>query len=133
MSYFSKCWYLWRYGQKTILQITIFVKFVFFSVYNTIDAKTLRQNTLTTIMLKNVKISSKNVHLAIPEICQAWDLSSNPCMDTKRFYQSNLKQVRTNIGLADSLIPSSFIYFTYMGGTGLCDTYKIIFGNHVHS
>ena len=38
------------------------------------------------------------------------------------------KQVRTNIGLADTLIPSSFIYLIYMGGTGPCDSIKIIFG-----
>ena len=33
------------------------------------------------------------------------------------------KQVRTNIGLADTIIPSSFIYFiylAYMGGIGPC-------------
>ena len=45
----------------------------------------------------------------------------------------NKKQVRTNIGLADTLIPSSFIYFIYMGGTGPYDASKIIFGNHVYS
>ena len=43
------------------------------------------------------------------------------------------KQVRTNIGLADTLIPSSFIYFIYMEGTGPYDSIKIIFGNHVYS
>ena len=43
------------------------------------------------------------------------------------------KQVRTNIGLADTLIPSSFIYLFYMGGTGHCDSIKIIFGYHVNS
>ena len=43
------------------------------------------------------------------------------------------KQVRTNIGLADTLIPSSFIYLIYMGGTGPCDSIKIIFGYHVNS
>ena len=47
--------------------------------------------------------------------------------------QTILKQVRTNIGLADTLIPSSFINFSYMGGTGPCDSSKIIFGNHVYS
>ena len=36
------------------------------------------------------------------------------------------KQVRTNNGLADTLIPSSFIYLVYMGGTGPCDSIKII-------
>ena len=40
------------------------------------------------------------------------------------------------IGLADTLkilrmITSSFNYFTYMKGTGPCDSSKIIFGNHV--
>ena len=43
------------------------------------------------------------------------------------------KEVRTNIGLADTLMPSSFISFIYMGGTGLCDSFKIIYGNHVYS
>ena len=43
------------------------------------------------------------------------------------------KQVRTNIGLADTLMPSSFIYFIYIGGTGPCDSSKIIFGIHVYS
>ena len=43
------------------------------------------------------------------------------------------KQVRTNIGLSDTLIPSSFIYLIYMGGTGPCDSIKIIFGYHVNS
>ena len=43
------------------------------------------------------------------------------------------KQVRTNIGLADTLIPSSFIYLIYMGSTGPCDSIKIIFGYHVNS
>ena len=45
----------------------------------------------------------------------------------------NIEQVRTNIGLADTLIPSSFIYLIYMGGTGPCDSIKIIFGYHVNS
>ena len=44
-----------------------------------------------------------------------------------------IKQVRTNIGLADTLIPSSFIYLIYMGGTGQCDSIKIIFVYHVNS
>ena len=44
-----------------------------------------------------------------------------------------LKQVRTNIGLADTLIPSSFIHLIYMGGTEPCDSTKIIFGYHVNS
>ena len=44
-----------------------------------------------------------------------------------------LKQVRTNIGLSDTLIPSSSIYLIYMGGTGPCDSIKIIFGYHVNS
>ena len=43
------------------------------------------------------------------------------------------RQVRTNIGLADTLIPSSFIYFSYMGGNEPCDSPKIIFVNHVYS
>ena len=43
------------------------------------------------------------------------------------------KQVRTNIGLADTLIPSSFLYLIYMGGAGPCDSIKIIFGYHVNS
>ena len=46
---------------------------------------------------------------------------------------SKLQQVRTNIDLADTLIPSSFIYLIYMGGTGPCDSIKIIFGYHVNS
>ena len=39
----------------------------------------VRQNVLSTIILKNVKLSYKNVklHLATPEICQARNLSSN--------------------------------------------------------
>ena len=41
--------------------------------------------------------------------------------------------VKTNIGLADTLIPSSFLYLIYMGGTGPCDLIKIIFGYHVNS
>ena len=45
----------------------------------------------------------------------------------------NKKQVRTNIGLADTLIASSLIYLIYMGGTGPCDSMKIIFGYHVNS
>ena len=40
------------------------------------------------------------------------------------------KQVRTNIGLADTLIPSSFIYLIYMGDTGPCDSIQTIFGYH---
>ena len=43
------------------------------------------------------------------------------------------KQVRTNIGLADTLIASSFIYLIYMGGTGPCDSIKIIFDYHANS
>ena len=46
--------------------------------------------------------------------------------------QINLKQVRTNIGLADTLIPS-FLYLIYMGGTGPCDSIKTIVGYHVNS
>ena len=44
-----------------------------------------------------------------------------------------IKQVRTNLGLADTLIPSSVIYLIYMGGTGSCDSIKIIFGYHLNS
>ena len=39
------------------------------------------------------------------------------------------KQVRTNIGLADTLIPSSFIYLIYMRGTGPCGPMTIILGS----
>ena len=49
------------------------------------------------------------------------------------FFKVISKQVRTNIGLADTLIDSSFKCFIYMGGTGPCDSSKIIFGNHVYS
>ena len=47
--------------------------------------------------------------------------------------QMNIKQVRTNIGLTDTLIPSSFEYSICMGGTGPCCSMKIIFSNHVYS
>ena len=43
------------------------------------------------------------------------------------------KQVRTNIGLADTLIPSSVIYLIFMGRSGPCHLIKIIFGYHVNS
>ena len=46
---------------------------------------------------------------------------------------TNPIQVRTNIGLADTLILSSFIYLIYMGGTGPCDSIKNIFGYHANS
>ena len=38
------------------------------------------QNMLSSVMLKNYKLSNGNVrlHLAAPEICQARNLSSNP-------------------------------------------------------
>ena len=45
----------------------------------------------------------------------------------------NIKQAITNIGLAATLIRSSFIYFIYIGGTVPCNAIKIIFGNHVYS
>ena len=52
----------------------------------------------------------------------------------KIYVQKNIKkQVRTNIGLADTLIPSSFIYLIYMEGIGPCDSIKIIFGYLVNS
>ena len=54
-------------------------------------------------------------------------------MDKKLLFPNDSKQERTNIGLADSLIPSSFIYFIYMGCTGPCGSSNIIFGNHVYS
>ena len=41
----------------------------------------------------------------------------------------DVKQGRTSIGLADILIPSSFIYLIYMGGTGPCGPMAIIFGS----
>ena len=44
-----------------------------------------------------------------------------------------LKQVRTNIGLADTLIPSSFLYLIYMGGTGPCELMTIIFRRVIKS
>ena len=47
--------------------------------------------------------------------------------------QNQIKQVRTNIDLADTLIPSSVIYLIYMGGTGPYDLINIIFGYHVNS
>ena len=57
-------------------------------------------------------------------------------MTSMLFYSNhscNITQVRTNIGLDDTLIPSSFIYFIYMGGTGPCYSIMIIFGNHVYT
>ena len=42
----------------------------------------------------------------------------------------SVKQVRTNIGLADTLIPSSFLYLIYMGGTGPCELMTIIFRSY---
>ena len=71
--------------QENITWSTIFVKHQFLlnsffkvTVYNTNDGR--RQNVLSTIMLKNFKLSYKNVrlHWATPEICQARNLSSNP-------------------------------------------------------
>ena len=47
--------------------------------------------------------------------------------------QYKTQQVITNIGLADTLISSSILYLIYMGGTGACDSIKIIFGYHVNS
>ena len=47
--------------------------------------------------------------------------------------QLYIKELRTNIGLADTLIPSLFIYLIYMGGSGPYDSIKIIFGNYVNS
>ena len=47
----------------------------------------------------------------------------------KNFFNLDKKQVRTNIGLADTLIPSSFLYLIYMGGTGPCGPMTIIFGS----
>ena len=47
--------------------------------------------------------------------------------------QYKIKQVRTNIGLADTLIPSLFVYIIYMGGTGPYYPIKILFSNHVYS
>ena len=44
-----------------------------------------------------------------------------------------LKHVRTNIGLAATLISSSFIYFIYIAGTGPCDSSQIILANHDYS
>ena len=48
------------------------------------------------------------------------------------FLRGEEKQVRTNIGLADTLIPSSCIYLIYMGDTGNCDSFKIIFSYHIN-
>ena len=44
-------------------------------------------------------------------------------------YIFNKKQVRTNIGLADTLIPFSFIYLIYMGDTGPWEPMTIISGS----
>ena len=52
---------------------------------------------------------------------------------TIQIFENIKKQLRTNIGLANTLILSSFIYLIYMEGTGPCDSSKIIFGNHVYS
>ena len=49
------------------------------------------------------------------------------------FLPNHIKQVRTNIGLADTLIPSSFIYLIYMGGTGPCGPMTIIFDSVIKS
>ena len=45
----------------------------------------------------------------------------------------DIKQVRTNIGLADTLIPSSFLYLIYMGGTGPCELMTLIFRRVIKS
>ena len=52
---------------------------------------------------------------------------------SRGFTELRFKQVRTNIGLADTLLPSSLIYFIYMGGIGPCDSIKIIFDYNVNS
>ena len=44
--------------------------------------------------------------------------------------QVEMKQVRLISARADTLIRSSFIYFIYMGGTGRCDSCKIILEFH---
>ena len=51
----------------------------------------------------------------------------------KRLQINEVVQLRSNIGLADTLRPSSFIYLIYIGGIGPCDSIKIIFGYHVNS
>ena len=55
--------------------------------------------------------------------------STHPCF----FLKNQRKQVRTNIGLADTLIPSSFLYSIYMGGTGPCELMTIIFRRVIKS
>ena len=52
----------------------------------------VRQNILSTAMLKNDKLSNGNgsLHLATPEICQARNLSSNP-RDMLYFYTKSGK------------------------------------------
>ena len=49
------------------------------------------------------------------------------------FMDSNAKQVRANISLADTLIPSSFLYLIYMGGPGPCGPMTIIFRSVIKS
>ena len=65
------------------------------------------------------------LNLATPKICQAKNLSSNQRVMLNGFL--------FRIGPADTLIPSSFIYLIYMGGTGPCDLIKIIFGYHFNN
>ena len=77
---------------------------------------------------------SKNITLSI-----VTDFKKND-KNFQRAFKTDLEkkrmlyqQVRTNIALADTLIPSSFLYLIYMGGTGPCNSIKIIFGYHVNS
>ena len=62
-----------------------------------------------------------------------WFIDFESEEELNSYNRFKIKQVRTNIGLADTLIPSSFINFSYVGGNGPCDSSKIIFGNHAYS
>ena len=78
---------------------------------------------------------AKYVFFDCPRYCRYIPSLHGPLETTPNPTSSDVKwtQVRTNIGLADTLIPSSFIYLIYMGDTGHCDSIKIILGYHVNS
>ena len=78
----------------------------------------------------NLKYTNFKVLSLNPKFC-TFSLYFLPCIWKLREKQH--KQVSSNICLADTLTPSSFIYLIYMGGTGPCDSIKIIFGYHVNN
>ena len=111
-------------------------KCIFSQFYNSSRIKFFFQKFKTLLCVSRFFISIQKIHFKFFWLLvfeKYSEVRLNPTTLSYKIPHKQLIQVRTYIGPVDTLIPSSFNQFTYMGGTGPRVSSKIIFRNHVYS